>query len=278
MAKTKLFVDDLKSYISVSDKSNGVNIPLLLEAITDWSVTWQLPLSPGKCNWMQISNSKSPCNFSFSLSGCCLKRVEEVKDLGVLFNSKLNFSSHISSIIAKAKQRAFLLRRTFVCSDWRVLILAFKTYILPLLEYCSPVWSPCSVAEILRLESVQRSFTKTLPSFANLSYNQRLSKAGITTLERRRLNSDLILLFKIIHKLIDSALFDYIVFDKNCTRGNAFKLKQLPARLNIRLNFFIVRTIRVWNSLPDSTLCCGSVAEFKTDLDKCCLDKFLIFL
>src|SRR5207248_11682630 len=72
-AKSKLFADDLKSYLSVSDKSLGTGIPLLLEAITDWSLTWQLPLSPAKCNWMLISNLRSPSNFSFSLSGCCLK-------------------------------------------------------------------------------------------------------------------------------------------------------------------------------------------------------------
>jgi hypothetical protein len=276
--KSKLFADDLKSYISVSDKSHGMNIPLLLEAISDWSLTWQLPLSPGKCNWMHISNHQAPCNLSFSLSGCCLKKVDEVKDLGVLFDSKLNFSNHICSIVARAKQRIFLLKKSFVCSDSHVLILGFKTYILPILEYCSPVWSPSSVSDILKLESVQRSFTKALPSFSNLSYEHRLIKAGLISLERRRLNADLILLYKIIHKLIDTVLFDSIVFDPKFTRGNTFKIRHLPARLNIRLNFYIVRTIRVWNSLPDAVVCCESVDSFGRALVNLNLSKFNFFV
>jgi hypothetical protein len=277
-AKSKLFADDLKSYISVSDKSNSTNIPLLLEAITDWSLTWQLPLSPGKCSWMLISNRHSPCNFSFSLSGCCLRQLDEVKDLGVMFDSKLLFSNHVCSIVAKAKQRIFLLKRAFVCSDALVLISAFKSYILPILEYCSPVWSPSSVADILKLESVQRSFTKYLPSFSNLSYLERLNKAGLMSLERRRLNADLILLYKIIHKLIDTSLLENIVFETNCTRGNAYKIKHLPARLNTRLNFFVVKTVRIWNSLPDAIVCCDSVNSFKSALANESFSKFLIFM
>ena len=187
---------------------------------------------------MLISNQRSPSNFSFSVSGCCLKQLDEVRDLGVLFNSNLHFSNHICTIISKAKQRIFLLKRSFACTDCPVLILAFKTYILPILEYCSPVWSPSSLADILKLESVQRSFTKSLPSFSNLSYHQRLIKAGLISLERRRLNADLIFLYKIIHKLINTSLSDYIVFDCNSTRGNSFKIRHLPARLNTRLNFF----------------------------------------
>ena len=68
-AKSKLFADDLKSYLTVSDKSFGSGILLLLEAITDWLLIWTLPLSPAIYNWMQILNQCSSSNFSFSLSG-----------------------------------------------------------------------------------------------------------------------------------------------------------------------------------------------------------------
>ena len=34
-----------------------------------------------------------------------LIKVYEMKDLGVLFNNKLNFSNHITDIVNKAKQR-----------------------------------------------------------------------------------------------------------------------------------------------------------------------------
>jgi len=45
----------------------------------------------------------------FELAEVELPRSFDVVDLGINFNSKLDFSDHISCIIAKAKQRLFLL-------------------------------------------------------------------------------------------------------------------------------------------------------------------------
>ena len=276
-AKCKLFADDLKSYVAASDNSNQVNVSLLLDAITDWSLTWQLPLSPSKCNWMIISNRLPSQTLSFTLAGCCLQQTDEVKDLGILFNSRLGFDSHITNIIVKAKQRIFLLKRSFVYSNSSVLVKGFKTYVLPILEHCSPVWSPSAVGDILRLESVQRSFTKSLPHFDKLSYAERLCKSGLCSLERRRLCADLILFYKLIHKLIESDLLSSITFEPSRTRGNSLKVKHLPARLNLRLNFYTVRTIRVWNTLPEAVVCSDSVDSFRRALCDINFSKFLKF-
>ena len=81
------------------------------------------------------------------------------------------------------------------------LIIAFKSYIIPLLEYCSTVWSPSLLTDIIRIESVQRSFTKSLFSCDALSYKERLFKCGLKSLEYRRLCADLTLFFKITNKL-----------------------------------------------------------------------------
>ena len=126
-----------------------------------------------------------------------------MKDLGVMFNSHLSFDNHTTSIIAKAKQRIHLLKKSFINSNSLVLVKGYKIYILPILEYCSPVWSPSALCDILRLESVQRSFTKSLPVYNNLTCAERLSKSGLCSLEQRRLYADLILFYKIIHKLIE---------------------------------------------------------------------------
>jgi len=41
--------------------------------------------------------------------------------------------------------------------DTETLVRAFITYVRPLLEYCTPIWSPYSVGMIKRVESVQRA-------------------------------------------------------------------------------------------------------------------------
>jgi len=89
----------------------------------------------------------------------------------------------------------------FLCKDMDVLMRAFITYVRPLLEYRSPVWSPSSNTLTDQLESVQRRFTKRLPGLQSITYDERCTCLKIDRLELRRLYADLILCYKIIHGL-----------------------------------------------------------------------------
>jgi hypothetical protein len=210
----------------------------------------------------------------FFINGAPLAPVSEIKDLGVIFSANLNFSNHINSIISRAKQRLFLIRKCFVSSDWTTLIIAFKTYILPILEYCSQVWSPQNVTDIARIESVQRSFTKKLRGFENLSYAGRLAKAGLQTLEYRRLLADLSLTYKILHGLTIVGL-DFQLSTSGNTRGHSWKLCTPKARLNTRLHFFSVRVVKAWNALSEDTVSADSLNSFRGKLLHEDLSSFL---
>ena len=48
------------------------------------------------------------------------------------------------------------------------------------------------------LEGVQRRVTKMIPSFRNLSYEERLKRLGMFSLRRKRLRADMIEVFKMI--------------------------------------------------------------------------------
>jgi Reverse transcriptase (RNA-dependent DNA polymerase)/Endonuclease-reverse transcriptase len=276
-AKTRLFADDLKSSVRVVDDEASANFGLLLEAITNWSFDWQLPLAEKKCNWMTISNrNKVAINRPFKIAECNLEEIKVINDLGISFNNRINFSSHIKAIIAKAKQRVFLLRKSFSCSDPGALILGFKTYVIPPIEYCSQVWSPSNIGEINQIESVQRSFTKILACDPSLTYRNRLDMFGLRTLEYRRLVADLALFYKILHKLITIDVSNSLELDTDSrTRGHSWKVKLLPARINTRLNFFTLRTAAVWNSLSPSTVQAVSIHGFKKCLSTENLSDYL---
>ena len=82
---------------------------------------------------------------------------------------------------------------------------AFIIYVRPLLEYCSPVWSPHFKQDIDLIENVQRSFTRKLFDCCNLvskSYDDRLTYLGLQRLELRRIYADLIHMFKLIYNNI----------------------------------------------------------------------------
>jgi hypothetical protein len=180
-------------------------------------------------------------------------------------------------MLAKAKQRIYLLKKSFVCSDDRSLVFAFKTYVLPILEYCSSVWSPSTVTDIVRIESIQRSFTKYLRSCNGLTYNERLLLFGLCSLERRRLIADLILLYKVVNNLVVLNLgqaLDPII--NSITRGHSRRFKVPLARTNNKLHSFVARIIRVWNCLSEGTVTSTTVLCFKKLVHAENLAKFLV--
>jgi len=164
----------------------------------------------------------------------------------------------------------------FLCKDMDVLMRAFITYVRPLLEYRSPVWSPSSNTLTDQLESVQRRFTKRLPGLQSITYDERCTCLKIDRLELRRLYADLILCYKIIHGLtvLPSEKF-FTITANHVTRGHSFKMFLPESRVNCR-HFFVVRVVKVWNSLPANVVCANSVSVFVHKLKSVDFSQFLI--
>ena len=157
------------------------------------------------------------------------------------------------------------------------LVRAFKVYVRPLVE-CSPqIWSPSNVGLINLIESIQRSFTKRLPGFQNLSYSDRLTKLKLQSLEHRRLIFDLMLCYKIVHGSSAILFSDFFSLPNNQNlRGHPFRISIPIARNNIRKHFFAVRVIPIWNSLPLNLVTSPTEAIFKRRILKHNLANHLI--
>ena len=191
---------------------------------------------------------------------------EYCRDLGVCISSNLSPSKHCSNIanLAHFKCRQFC--RTFACKDREFLLLLFRTYIRPILESNSQVWSPYFIRDIDKIENVQRKFTKYLPGLHNVPYPTRLEILSLDSLEVRRIRADLVLLFKIVRGLVDVDMLDLISFNSSSTRGHHLKLNVQYSRINCHKYYFIHRTIPIWNALPSAVITHDSISSFKKAL------------
>jgi hypothetical protein len=73
-----------------------------LDVFSQWCIDSGMQLNLGKCiKSMSFTRSLFTRHFRYELSGHSLDSVDSISDLGVVCDSKLNFTSHIDSLIVK---------------------------------------------------------------------------------------------------------------------------------------------------------------------------------
>jgi ribonuclease P/MRP protein subunit RPP40 len=180
----------------------------------------------------------------------------EEKDLGVTFDNRLNFNSHINNVITKAYKVLGVIKRSFSYLDEEVMTNLYKTLVRPHLEYGNLIWYP-SITQSADIERVQRRATKMIPTLKGLNYEDRLKRLKLPTLKHRRKRGDIIQVFKIINKIDDlkqDIFFEPTPLDKTRSTGAKLYVKG-NIHLNLRKNVFSNRIVSVWNSLPANTKC-----------------------
>jgi hypothetical protein len=140
------------------------------------------------------------------VNGSILSRRESIKDLGVIFDSKLSFVEHIGTIAGTAfRALGFVLRISKEFSDVETLKLLYITYVRSRLEYASLVWPPIYDVHSSLIQLVQRSFLRNAVFTLNGAYPLRgypqgllLGEVGLQSLLERRIEHSVIFLFKLL--------------------------------------------------------------------------------
>jgi len=102
----------------------------------------------------------------------------------------------------------------------------------------------------------------------HLSYEERLRELGFFSLKKRRLRGDLINAYRYLKGWCqeDGAKL-FLVVPSDRTRGSEHKLKYRKFQLNMRKNFFPLRTTEHWNRLPREAVDSPTLEIFQTCLE-----------
>jgi len=157
-----------------------------------------------------------------------------------------------------------------------IIMKLYKSLVRPHLDYCIQAWRPHLEKDIDVLERVQKRMTRMVEGCKNVSYEKRLSKLGLTTLETRRVRADLIEVYKICQGLdrVDEKEFfqrssqGTTHMNDRRTRGNRYKLHKKRFRLDVAKYNFGNRVVNDWNKVPDRIVQIEELGKFKGELDK----------
>jgi hypothetical protein len=278
--KFTLFADDLKLYsdIDISSTANSnLDLQSSLDKLVVWSSDWQLCINIDKCSVLGLHGRTKQSSRVYLIRNIILQGSNPVRDLGVLIDETLSYKEHIMSIVNKAMQRVGVLFRGFVCRDLEFMRRAFVTYIRPLLEFNSIVWSPTKKKYIDLIERVQRKFTKRIPCLQSMCYLERLSCINLQSLELRRLHFDLFYYYKIMKRLTPTdpdVFFTYHVPLVSLRQSAPFIEKPRNASDSL-LSTFAYRSINCWNFLSNDVKSLSSLPAFKKAVNNLDLNSFL---
>ena len=262
------FADDTKLLGRVENEAGSVSLQDDLNRLMNWSTTWQMQFNASKCKVMHIGN-RNP-KYSYSMNQHVLEETSKERDLGYIMSSDAKPSFHCHQAYSRANRMLGLISRTFVGRDPRILLCLYKTLVRPHLEYAVSAWSPQYKKDKALLERIQHRFTRMFPGFSKLSYEDRLQRLGLWSLEERRNRADLIEVYKILTGLSSSPSLRsmFVVQADSKTRGHSKKLYKQHSSCVARKHFFSERVINRWNSLSSEAVDAPSLNSFKNHLAK----------
>ena len=221
---------------------------------------------PDKCTVLTISNKKTQLKKQYILHGRTLNQVTSSKYLGVTISSDLKWEKHISNICQKANTTIGFLKRNLNIPNSSIKEKAYTSLVRPIVEYGSTVWDPYLQKDKHKIEMVQRRAARYVTNryHNRSSVTDMLTHLGWPSLEDRRKNARLTLLWKINNNEVDINAKEILIPTGRYTRHMTQNSFQIPSsRTTSRKNSFYPRTIKEWNALPTLVTSASSSDSFK---------------
>lgn len=271
-----LYADDAKIYKIIKEPNDCVLLQQDLARFESFCNDSSLILNLDKCSVITFSRKVHPVNYNYALNNSEIRRVNEIRDLGVLMDSKLSFVPHIDNILDKSfRQLGFILRVSKPFRDPLIYKILFNSFVRSRLEFACSVWKPFSKCHKERIERVQKKFLKSVEWRTGNIYNDYIQSAKrhrVQLLDIRRDCVDAITFYKILNNHLDApSLLGQINLrvprrrERQCRHNNLFFIPR--SRTCYASNTFIKRACKLFNEnekLSDIDIFHCSISEIKS--------------
>ena len=236
-----------------------------------------MSLNGDKFEHMRVGKNLQQVEYTYSdPSGAPIVEKDHIKDLGVFISNNLSWSKQIQTVVSKSRAMVGWALRTFATREKKCMITIWNSQIRPIIDYCSPLWSPrpWNYKEIDFLEETLRSFTRQINGMKDYDYAQRLKSLKMYSIQRCHERYKIIYAYKIKEKVPNISKNNGLQFSMHGRRGLWCEIPTFPLHHNkagrARDDSFTLTTCNLWNSLPKHirNINGKSVEYFKKKLDE----------
>ena len=159
LCKVVRYADDTSLILPLFKCSNNDHVSIEHDNLTNWSVENDLVMNIQKCKVLILQKPGIQHDLDFLPN---LDIVDELKILGVIFNKTLTWKSHIGYSVKKCSRLLYafrILRSILSSSSMKRLYISL---VLPVIEYCAPIFVALSSTDSRRLTRLQSRFHRII--------------------------------------------------------------------------------------------------------------------
>ena len=249
----RFYADDTTGYSSSPCPSTlQIDLQNSLDLLASWFHRNFLAINHSKSQSIVFHRTILPTPFVIDNNE--LDYVAHIKLLGVIIDSSLSFQAHIKEVCRKVNAKVSILRRIRKIIPPEIMIKLYKAFILPHFEYASPLFIGLSKGLSAKLESTNAFALRILLNHSkSTTYEELLKIARIKSLEHRRIEQALILVYKSIYGQAPNYIREMFTLRRNrySLRGHLKVVLPRPTTYYMQ-HSFMYQAGKQWNNLPDN--------------------------
>ena len=260
----RLFADDCLMYRTIKNHDDAWQLQEDIDSLQQWESEWLMSFNPDKCEVIHITNKRNPLKSTYSIHDTPLQPTDSAKYLGATITPNLSWKTHIDNNTKKANSTLSFLRRNISSCPPSVKETAYKTYVRPIVEYASSVWSPHAETHINQLEMVQRRAAR----FVKKDYQRKSSVTTMLqalkwdTLQHRRNVARVTMLYKTINGLVDIIPTPPLRQSRS-KRFHTQHFTQISCSKSAYQHSFFPAAVVLWNHLSQHAVSQPTIEGFK---------------
>ena len=255
------YADDCGIWYEITDDNRDVVVAIVntdLERLIEWGRENMTTFEPEKTSYCIISRRKNPfdpyeASTGIRMGGLLVDRVDELKLVGYLFDSKLTFAGMVDKQARKARSRLAAVRRLKPMLDCSNIQLMYTMFVRSILEYGSVVYMGAAQSHLDKLDRVQDSA-------------QRLGGFVVEPLQSRREAAALSLAFDLLDdkgygelSTYKPTVYEPLALTKKRTRhaveaGIQLKSNAKTSSLDQYRRGYLGSIDKIWAKVPQSLL------------------------